>query len=223
MKWKLVLALIVIFAIIFFLFFTPYFKQYTGFFGLNADFGYLVGSFLRTQPLIADKFDIELTASTDNLAGLGFKISNSSLEVKGTYSYLKIDGGNENFPTGYLEIKLDNFSGAIDFLSADSIKISADASSVSVNGVQRNREKPYKVEFEIVPLELEVFNLKLDKLVLTVDGQLKRMIGDKTDTVNLSGDRIEVKPYTGALALGMGTYIFSGKANSVVGQNFDFK
>jgi hypothetical protein len=220
MRWKALLAVLLVLTIVGLLFFTKSGQDYVDFFRVRV--GQFVSGIFRWES--GEKFTMVLTTSKEQFAGIKFKVENSSLGILGNYFLIKIgdqtvdlkDKKTVDFSTGL-------FSGNVEFTAGSNLKISGESNSFEIEGMKYSSEKPVKIEMLIEPTKFLLTNLFLDKISFSsLKGEVQRVADGKTDSVNLGGEKVEISNFEGFMGFSEEKMTLSGFASAVKGESFSF-
>jgi len=220
MRWKALLAVLLILAIAGLLFFTNSGQYYMNFFKIR------VGQFVSGifGPTSGKTFSIILTASKEQFAGLNFKVSNSTLSISGDYKSIKIGDqivDLKNKKT--VDLSMSYFNGNIEFTAEGNAKISAEPNSFELNDLKYFSEKPMKVEMIIEPTKFLLTNLSMDKISFSpITGDIQRVNDSKVDSISLKNEKLEISNFAGLIKSSDGKLTLQGIASAVKGESFSF-
>jgi hypothetical protein len=223
MRWKALLAVLLILAIAGLLLVTKSGQNYLDFFknGIGR-VGSFVTGFIRFGT--GKEFQINLTASKEQFAGLKFKVENSSLTVSGNYLSIKIGDqivGLKNKKT--VDLSMAYFNGNVEFTAEGNAKISAESNSFEIEDMNYFSEKPVKIEMIVEPTKLVLTNLFMDRITFSsLTGELQRVVDDKTDSISLKNDKLEISNFAGMILSSDGKLTLQGFASAVKGEGFSF-
>jgi len=217
-KFKLVLAVILILAIVGVIFMT--------------DFGQPVGDFLTgnlgsvTSLFTGNKgpaFGVNMKINRDALIGQTFKISNSTATLVGVPTFLRL-----NFQVVSLKeaqvvnMVINNFKGNVVMNSDGSISIDGETNYVEMDNFQFSSDKPKKIELNAGSNSLSIDNFNSDKIALaSASGTVERIVDKNIDSASFDG-KIEMNNFVGVMKLTDTTAEFMGIATSVKGDKFSF-
>lgn len=226
MRWKVLLASLVIVGIVGLLLFATPAQNYLGFFGNG------VGQFFSTitggsvfPSAAGNYFSMSLVATKEEFYGQSYDIKNSSVFITGDYR--KIEVGDQIINLKKIEpvsIMIRNMKGEIAFLGDGSIKISADSTNIEIDDYSMISDKPKKINVNIVPNRMLVSYFEKDKIVFdSITGELKRFVKTNIDQINLSDNKLEILRFNGLMRLSEnGIVELTGIAESVKGDGFAF-
>ena len=223
MRWKALLAVLLILAIAGLLFFTKGGQSYVDFFKVRiSQVGYFVSGFFRTSS--GKQFSIILTASREQFAGLKFQVENSSLSISGNYISMRIGDQTVDLRNNKtVDLSMAYFSGNVEFTAEGNAKISAESSSFEMNDMRYSSEKPVKIEMVIEPTKFLLTNLIVDRITFSsIKGDIQRVIEDKIDSVSLKNEKIEISNFAGLIKSSDGKLTLQGGASAVKGESFSF-
>jgi len=223
MKWKAVLAVLLVLAIIGVFLASDYGKSLLGSYGggLGDLTGGLTGIF---QPKVnASGFSITLTASQDNFYGQDFKVSNTNVSVDGTYNFMTIGDQSYGYKGGnQIAVLIKDFSGDVQITSGGSITLSGTTDYVEIGDIISSSSKPLNVKMEFVPTSASVDGLSLKTIHFnSITGSLTRTTtSGSTDSVTLSSTKLDVSDFVGSLSWAKDGVTLSGTATSAKGDSF---
>jgi len=218
-KWKIVLAVVLILAIVGFLFLTGIGSQLTSKLGLGS----LTAFFVQQKP--TNTFPFTLTTQKEAFYGQNYNVVNSSLDITGIYQsihvgtiYLESKGGKR------ITVAIRNLNGNFEYGSAGSIIIKGTTTYAEIGEIAASPEKNVNIEMEIIPSTFILSSLQQNSINFAgIAGTLQRGSGDNLDTVNLANSKLTINYFAGSLSQQIdGTVILLGSASSVKGDNFSF-
>ncbi len=166
MKWKLLLAVLVILGIVTLLFITD-----TGVSSLNflkRKVGDFVAVVFKWAPG-GKQFYIRLTTNRDTLYGQTYKISNATFEGSGTAKEVKINKATSLL--NKVDVKIEGLKGSLEITDQDTVKVSGDAASVVLNNLPILNLNIY---VEMVPSGFTLSQFSQEKITLpSVTGEIK--------------------------------------------------
>jgi len=230
MKWKAVLAVLLVLGI-FGLFLTTDYGRgmfgnfFTGIF--SGNFGDLTGSLtgiFQPKPT-GSGFEVVVTTTKDAFSGQKYKVSGATVATDGIYNFLKVgDQVYESKSGKRLAITVKGFSGDVEFTAAGSMTITGTGNYFVLGDLISSSDKQMSVQIEIVPNTVEVDNFGQRSLhFASISGRLDRYVGEKYDSVTLSNSRLDIGYFNGTLSFSDdGTVKLSGIAFSAKGDTFSF-
>jgi outer membrane murein-binding lipoprotein Lpp len=205
MKWKLVIAVIVILGIVGLLFVGSSATNYLNF--LKDKIGEFARVILKQAPS-EKQFFIMLTTNEEMFYGQAYKVSNSAFEGSGTAKEVKIN--NAASPVNEVNIKIEGMEGTFEMTKQKTAKISADAARVILNDLPILNLNIY---VEMVPSSFSL-SFNQDKLTLSsVNGQVRTQEGW---TKELSDAYVDLYGFKGSLKLEGEQVVLEGVANKLV-------
>ena len=226
MRWKVILTVMLILALVGVLFTTNFGKNYTDFLSRSIGKLTLPSSFnLPNFPSSAqsgEQFQIRLISNKNPYTGISFETENGKIISNGfCLTNVKINEIYVNTANAECEISLFNSLGTFKFTEEGSLKISANAATVSVGDTVLSGD--LSVEAELIPFDLVLSDFRKDKLVLVdVDGEFQRIDGDGNiaQTNLLQGETITIYNFGGILILESSEADLQGFVSAVEGSTF---
>ena len=218
MKWKMWLAIIVIFGILGLLFMTDAGQKYADF--LKKSVGNFVSTIMRRQPS-GQMFRIELTANKDVLYGQSYEMANSTFSGSGFYQMIKIGDSDVTVKSGnQIDVFIDNFNGLFVYTSDGSVKLTGESNQMEIGDLIYSSQKPNKIDLEIIPFNFTLSNVIQDKISLkSAYGEIKTDRGQAP----LENSKLDISFFRGEMILNDdGNVVLMGVANSVIGDKFSF-
>lgn len=221
-KWKAILAVVLVLAILGFVFFTGFLNQYFPQLG-QLNLGSLTGFIVNQKP--ATSFPFSLTAANTAFFGQQYKVVNGSLDTTGVYQY--INAGNLNLESKQgkrITIALRNFNGDFQISAGGSIILKGTATYAEFGDIAASPDKTIAVQMEIIPTTYSLTSLQLNTVTFSgITGTLQRGSSDNPDTINLSNNVMTISYFVGGLSQQEdGTTVLQGIASSIKGDNFSF-
>jgi hypothetical protein len=196
MKWKLLVAVAIVLAILGLLVFTEKGRQYATFIGsvtrsFASVLGNFVGSYVKISP--SENFDLELVMNKEAIYGQSFSFSDASFKASCQILKLKIDGkdweGGEK-----TEIELTG-NGEILVGNEGRVSLKGDAKSLKFD-VWKTSD--VKVEAEILPESFSLSNVKEDLInVSSVTGNAKKKLEGIEVNVNFALANLKIGGFSG--------------------------
>ena len=226
MKWKLLLAIMII-AVIGVLVLisgiagTQFRDAVTG----NVVAEFFTGMFANPS---GKSFVITLTTTRETFYGKKYSMTDVSLTAKGSYKLIKIGDDTVSLTdAAAAEIAINKMDGSIEFKDDGSIAIIAKTNSITVDSYVTTSDKVKDVSIVMMPSRYAISNIRLSKIVFdSVIGNLKTMgeTGtDKESEVSLKGGKMEISNFAGSLTMTeVGEVIMIGSVSSVKGDKFSF-
>lgn len=200
MRWKGILAVVVILLLVGVLFTTNFGKTYGDFLRKN------IGKFSLPFPFFqntGEQFSIFLTSNKNPYYGMSFDVPNGTFISKSIcVTNVKVNDLYIDKSDSQCDISLYNARGNFAITRAGSIVLSSDASSVSVSGTTLYGN--LHVEVELVPIEFLLTGVTKDQIALSgVDGDFKRFGTDGTIAQSnlLKNETIVIYNFAGILQL----------------------
>jgi hypothetical protein len=218
MRFKLLLGVFIIIAIIGLLIFSPqgrsfrekYLDQFIG--PVTGFFKGITGRFVKQQP-VNRTLDINLETDFNALIGQNFDVQNFNLEVELSYDSVVVGGQNMNVKEGKtIDFKTTGMSGTVQMLGDNKMKIIGESLSVDVNGIvlspQSNKEK---ISFTLTgtPISLSLNNIEKDIMAFSsISGTLKFK---DWPPLALENDNLNIQKFKGTILLDEDTLMITGK------------
>lgn len=232
MRWKGLLAAMLIILISALLLVTPIGQKYTenirDFFAnkVGSAISTLSSAVLKTKP--SGTFTVYLSASRESFYGQSYKISNSTFSVTGTGQSIRI--GEQTLTSkanSETSINIKVTSGVLEMLGNGNVKVSGNSDYFEIDDYIFSSGKPVKIEIEINPSTFSLTPLSADKIVFgSVTGEIKRFkgeMGELVDTGSLRNSQLEIRSFSGYIKLDeQGSMILHGLTNNVKGDTFNF-
>jgi len=220
MRWKVLLAIVLIVVIVGLLLTTKTGMDYFEF--LRNRVGEFFSVMFRKPP--GELFEVVLTTDREPFFGQSYKLTNSSFSCSGVYQSIRFGEHLINLKTlKKVYIELNDIKGTFEYTKEGVVKLSGDSTLIEIDDLTLSSSKPSKVEIEIVPLEFSLTNIVQDKITLfPVTGDIKRIINDKIDSVSLTNDKLEINNFHGELSLRDENIMLAGSTSSIVGDKFSF-
>jgi len=221
MKWKVVLAVLLLLGVLGLFFISDFGKQYLGTFGEGL--GGLTGYVFKPKQA-GQSFDITLTTTKDAFFTQKYTLSGSSLEVTGTYSSISI--GSEVFESKNgksITLVIRGITGSAEFTNGGSILLSGTSTYVEIGDIIATNNKAMKINIEIIPTTatLSGFNQSSIKFA-SITGQLDLYGGDNPRSATLSNSKLDIENFAGSLNIGDTGAVLTGSALTAKGDNFSF-
>jgi hypothetical protein len=196
MKWKLLVAIFVVFAILGLLFFTEQGKKYAISLGsltrsLITPVGNFIGSFLKIP--LEKEFNLELNLNREAIYGQTFSFS--GFEASGKILSLKMDGKTweigENVKIGLAG------EGEISIGNDGMLKLKANANLLQFDSLKTNN---VKIEMEMIPENFSVNDAKADLLNMSsASGNASKKLGDIEVKVDFEKANLEIENFLGKI------------------------
>ncbi|MEM5834440.1 MAG: hypothetical protein QXQ69_01160 [Candidatus Aenigmatarchaeota archaeon] len=226
MRFKPVLAAIIIIAIIGLLFFTDSGKKLVEF--LSGKIGE-TASFILGRNTKTFKMILELSLENKkNFYGKSFLAENSNFTAKSVYNFISVDGGIEKISgSKRVEIELKGLKGRLEVSNVGTLRISGEANYIRIGEYERSRDKAYQVEIEALPFDcsptctFKAENLKSDLSFSVINGEVKKLRNDgSVDQIKyLKEESLIIQGFIGSFELN-NSLILSGEATQVRGSDF---
>lgn len=220
MRWKALLAVVLIVVIVGLLLTTKTGLDYFEF--LRNKVGEFFSVMFRKPP--GELFEIVLTTSREPFFGQSYKVTNSSFSCSGVYQSIRFGEHVISQKTlKKVSIELKNIKGTFEYTKEGSIRLSGQSTFIEIDDLRLSSPRASRVEIEIVPLDFSLTNIDQDKITLfPVTGDIKRVINDKLDSVSLTNEKLEINDFRGELSFREGDMMLAGSASSIVGDKFSF-
>jgi hypothetical protein len=206
MKWKLLLAVLIILGIAGLLFFWETGTGYLDF--LKTKVGEFTAVVFKWVAPSGKQFSIVLTTDKEIFYGQKYKVSNSTFESLGTVKEVRI---NNAVSTSQASIKIEGMKGSFEITRQNTVKISADAASVVLSTVQFSNANVY---VEILPSSFLLSQFNQDKLVFSsVSGQVRTEEGWAKELANAD---IEIYNFKGSLKLEGNQTVLEGLTSKLI-------
>lgn len=206
MKWKLLLAVLLIVGITALLVIGG-----TGI-GVLDSLRNSVGNFVSTAfrwNSGAKQFYIILTTEKNMFYGSSYKVSNSTFQGVGTVKELKINKAPS--PVNQIDVSVEGMKGSLELTNENIIKVSADASKVVLNDLPILNLNIY---FEMTPSTFSLNQFNTDKLAFpSISGEMKAEGGWIR---YLSSSNIEIDGFKGSLSFEGSQATLEGLANKII-------
>lgn len=222
MRWKALLAAIIILGIVGFLLITETGQKYLQF--LREGVGNFVSIILKRAQPSGKVFEILLKTNKEAFYGQSYNLDKSDFSISGFYSSIKIgDLEITKKAEKGVSVSIKGVDGLFEYTSEGSIKFSGDSTYIEIDDDIYSSAKPFGLELEIVPLEVSLTNLVQGKITLSsVTGEIKRFYDEKVDSVSLVNSNLEINNFEGELKLIEGEISLEGMAGSAMGDKFTF-
>jgi len=218
MRFKLLLGLFIIIAIIGLLIFSqqgrsfrekyldPYVGPVTGF------FKGITGRFVKQQP-VNRTLDIILETDLNGISGQNFDVQNLNLDAELLYDSVIVSGQNINVKDSKtIDFKTVGMSGTVQMLGNNKIKIIGESLSVEVNDIvfspQSNKDK---IAFSLsgTPNSFSLNNIEKDTMTFSgISGTLKFK---DWSPLALENDNLNIREFKGTIMLDGDTLMIIGK------------
>jgi len=218
MKWKALLAVIIVLVIAGLLFATDVGQKYIDF--MKKSVGNFVSIiFKKQQP--GQTFRVELTTNKYPFYGQSYRITNSTFTGSGFYQKIKVGDWDVTIKSGKkVGVTINNFNGLFEYTSEGGIKLTGESNQIEIEDRAYSSERPTKIELEIVPFSFSLNNIAQDRISLqSVSGEIKTDRGQAP----LEKSKLEISFFTGDLMLAEdGNAKLEGVASSIIGDKFSF-
>lgn len=219
MKWKALLAVIIVLGILGLLFVTDVGKKYTDF--LRTKVGDFIAVITRARPS-GPPFRMVLTARKEPFYGQAYRVVNSSFTGSGFYRYMKVGGQVISIKSGEkININIRDLNGMFEYTNEGNVKLTGDSTHIEIDSFVLSPEVASRVDIEIVPFEFSLTGIEQGSIALPfVSGDVKTDRGDAP----LDNSKLDIGFFFGSLNLAEdGTTVLTGTASAVTGDNFSFK
>jgi len=200
MKWKLLVAVAVVLAVLGFLFFTEEGRKYAISLGsltrsFTSTVGNFVGSFVKISS--GNGFGLELNLNKEAIYGQSFSFSNSGFEASGRILSLKIDG--KTWEIGE-KVKVELVgNGKISIGNDGRLALNVDTNLLKLDSWKTSN---VKVEMEMIPDNLLMNNAKADLINTTsASGNVNKKLDEIEVKVDLNKANLEVENFFGTIEL----------------------
>lgn len=149
MKFKLLLAVVVVILIVGVVFFTDTGRQYAEI--IKNKIVETGGFIFNSGP--KKSFNIALQVDSSNrryFYGQKYDAASSSLKASSIYNSIKIDGGEEKTGDNRFDMEIRGFKGSFELTNIDTVKIVGEANYIKIGDYERSREQPYQIEIEAI-------------------------------------------------------------------------
>jgi len=223
MRWKALLAAVIILGIVSFLLISETGQKYFQF--LREGVGNFVSIILRRTQPSGEVFRTLLEVNKEAFYGQTYNLDDSDFSISGFYSSIKIGNLEITKKTEKgVSISIKQVDGLFEYTKEGSVRFTGDSSYIEIDDDIYSSANPFRIELEIVPLELSLTNLVQGKIILSsVTGEIKRFYDEKVDSVSLINSKLEIDNFKGELRLSEGKINLEGMTSSVVGDKFTFK
>lgn len=224
MKWKTLLAAVLIIGIAGFFFFTDIGSQYTAqivqYTG-QIDLGSLTGYLVSQKP--TGSFPFSMTTQVSSFAGQNYKVTNASISIDGIYQYINAGSLNLESTSGnQITVSLQNYNGNFQISAGGSIILKGTATNVMIGDLSASSNK-INVQMEVLPSTFSLSSFQQNAIkFFGITGTIERTSSNNPDTVNLAGSNVTINYFSGNLSLQQGTATLDGTASSIKGDNFSF-
>ncbi|MEM7821503.1 MAG: hypothetical protein QXX38_01680 [Candidatus Aenigmatarchaeota archaeon] len=218
MKWKAILAVLLLLGI-FGLFFAKG-KTYIDL--LSRRVGEFVDIILRKPP--SGLFSFSLTTEKETFYGQKYKLHNFTFSFRGLYNSLKVDGRKIGLKEEKeIEINLKGSEGSFELMNDGNIRIECYSEYIEIDNVIFS-EVNSKIEMEAPISNFLITGIEKDEIILQpVKGSIKIFRNNlEPSTINVEGERVEIKNFYGKLNLNNEECTLLGDASSIKGKNFSF-
>jgi len=221
MKWKPVLAVVLVLAVLGLFFTSDFGKPFLG--SMGEGLGGLTGYvFKPTQT--GEGFELTLTTQKETFYMQKYNLVGSTLYVDGIYNFIKI--GDQLFESKSgksIILNIKGISGEIEFTSGGSIKLVGTSNYVEIADLIATSEKAMKVEIEIIPKKATISDFSQSQIKFAnINGRLERYVGEAYDSITLSNSKLDIQTFAGSLDWNDDGVKLSGTALSAKGDNFSF-
>lgn len=219
MNWKAILAVVLVLAIIGFIFFSGIGNKYLPQLGLGS----LVSLFPQQRP--SSTFAFSLATTSTAFIGQDYKLVNASFDASGLYQsitagslYLTSKQGNE------ITISLRNFNGDFQISAGGGVTLKGTATYAEFGDIAASADKTISIQLVMIPSNYTLSSLQENVMSFSgIDGSVQRGSGSNTDIVNLYNSSLTINYFAGSLMQQYNrTMILSGTAFSIKGDTFSF-
>jgi len=218
MRFKLVLGILIIIAIIGLLTFSPqgrsfrekYLDKYIG--PVTGFFKGITGQLIKQQPANRT-LDIMLETGLNAISGQNFDLQNFNFDVELLYDSVVVGGQNINVKDSeIIDFKTTGMSGTIQMLGDNKMKIIGESLSVEANGIVFSpQSEKDKISFTLAgtPTSLSLDNIEKDAMTFPdISGTLKFK---DWPPLALENDNLNIQKFKGTITLGEDTLMIIGK------------
>jgi len=217
MRFKLLLGLFIIIAILGLLIFSPqgksfrekYIDKYTG--SITGFFKGVTGRLVKQQP-VNRILDINLETGLNAISGQNFDVQNINIDAELLYDSAIIAGQTVNIKDKTIDFKAVGMTGTIQMLGDNKMKIIGESSSVEVNGIVLSpQSKKDKIDFSLTgtPTSFSLNNIEKDTMTFSgISGTLKFK---DWSPLALENDKLIIQKFKGTITLDEDTLMIIGK------------
>ena len=218
MRFKLLLGLFIIIAIIGLLIFSQqgrsfrekYLDKYIG--PVTGFFSGITGRFIKQQP-VNRTLDITLETDLNVLSGQNFDLQNFNLDVELLYDSVVVADQNINVKDSKtIDFTTTGMSGTVQMLGNDKMKIIGESLSIEANGIVFSPQSDKdKIEFSLTgtPVSFSLNNIEKDTMTLSgIFGTLKFK---DWSPLALENDNLNIQKFKGTILLDGDTLMITGK------------
>ena len=219
MKYKLVLAVVLVLAIVGLIFVTDLGQPIGNF--LSGNLGGLTSLFTGGNK--GPGFGINLKVNSESLYGQTFKISNSTIKLTGIPTVAKLNDQTLSFKEfQVVDMTIGNFKGNVVFNKDGSFGIVGETNYVEMDNFVFSSDKPKNIQLNVGSNSLSIDSFNSDKIALaSASGSVDRVMNEKVDSASFDG-KLEVNYFVGSMKLTDNSAEFLGTASSVKGDKFSF-
>lgn len=225
-RWKALLAVVVIVAIVGLLYTSDTGKDYVDL--LTNTLGNFVANFPLVGMQPGSEFFMELTTMKESFFGQSYKVENATLRVSGICQGTMVIGDivmSREEKDCFIQI--ENLQGQFEYSAGGVVRADGKANFVTVDGYSYvPAERELSVKVEVIPVEellltgLSQRNIALD----SVTGGIERRDeeGNIKSTEELKNEKMTIINFVGQLELEEESIILSGLTGAVRGQTFSW-
>ncbi|MEM5793274.1 MAG: hypothetical protein QXY45_02855 [Candidatus Aenigmatarchaeota archaeon] len=216
-KWKVVISLFLIFAIIGLLLFSPKGQKITG--NKTAPVGSflkgLTGKVAKSGQSEEKQLDISITGiNPQSLGDVQIPINNENFEFKMEYEVISVMDSDISFEERVVEVKMKGVIGSVTFFRNGNMKVEGKCGSIKINGVSISKPS---INFLIVgtPIDFEIRDINKDKLIFpSISGSFRsyQLTGG---SLMLNNDHLELFGFKGDIIENNGEASISGRVDKI--------
>lgn len=217
LKWKAILAVVVILGIVGLLYATDMGKGYLDF--IRSTVGNFISILAKTPQ--TSGFQVDVEANKKPFYGVSYRVANSSFEGSGVFQSMTISDLDMTLNSDKkVDVAAADFNGQFDYTSDGVVRLTGTASKVVVGDRSYSSAKPTKVSLELVPFSFLISNLNVAKMAFNgVLGSVKSSAGQ----AQLELSKLEISNFIGNMSLSEDEKVkLGGTASSIVGDRFSF-
>jgi len=221
MRWKSVLAVLLLLAILGVFFISDLGRPFLGSWGEGL--GGLTGFVFKSKPS-GEGFELVITTQPETFYLQKYKVSGTTVYVDGIYSFLRVgDQVFESKSGKSIVLNVKSFDGDIEFTTGGSIILAGSSPYVELGDLISSNERGTKVEIEIIPSTAIISDFGQSSLrFASISGRLDRYVGEAYDSITLTGGKLNIDNFFGVLKFEDSKATLTGTATSAKGDNFSF-
>lgn len=224
MRWKSVLAVLLLLAVLGVFFVSDFGRPYLGKWGEGlGGLGGLTGFIFQPKPT-GEGFEIVVTTQKETFYLQKYRVSGTTIYVDGIYSFIRIGDQFFEAKSGKsITMNVKEFDGDVEFTSGGSMKLIGSSSYIEIKDLIVSSDRAMKVEIEIIPSKAVLSSFGQSRLTFaSITGRLDRYVGESYDSITLSGGQLEIENFLGALKFDGNEATLTGTAAAAKGDNFSF-